>query len=403
MRPKICVPILAPTRGAIVREAAKIARLPVEMAEWRVDFFAGYEREIPSVAEELKKTLGDKELVVTLRTVHEGGEDNGDRFDYFSLICSMLGLGVADYVDVEISRDAEKIKDIRKEYRNSPTKVIGSFHDFNSTPSEAAMTEKLETAKELGCHVGKLACMPVKEEDVDALLLVTDRMWKRYPDFPLITMSMGKMGERSRRYGGLYGSTVSFGCVSESSAPGQIHYQDMLRTFDKLYSGKRHISLIGFMGAGKSTVARELQRQSGWTVIDTDCWIVEQEGREIAEIFETEGEAYFRDLETSMLDEAAAVPAILSCGGGMVLRDLNVRKLREMGDVVLLTAEPETIFERVRYSSERPLLNGNMHLDYIQDRMRDRLPFYERAATLQVKTDARPAEEIAKEILEKCC
>ena len=71
MRPKICVPIVALTRDSILSEARKIKKLPVQMAEWRVDFFAGYERELSGIIEELKKILADKELIVTLRTEEE--------------------------------------------------------------------------------------------------------------------------------------------------------------------------------------------------------------------------------------------------------------------------------------------------------------------------------------------
>ena len=75
-------------------------------------------------------------------------------------------------------------------------------------------------------------------------------MKEEFPDFPLITMSMGELGKVSRLYGGLYGSFVSFGCVSEASAPGQVYYETMCEVFDKIYKGNRHIILIGFMGVG---------------------------------------------------------------------------------------------------------------------------------------------------------
>ena len=83
IRPKICVPIVASLRDEILRQAETISTLPVEMVEWRVDFYAGYEKEIGSIVQELKRWLMDKELIVTLRTESEGGEPNGSRFDYF--------------------------------------------------------------------------------------------------------------------------------------------------------------------------------------------------------------------------------------------------------------------------------------------------------------------------------
>lgn len=403
MRPKICVPIVARLRDEIMKCAGETACLPVEMAEWRVDFYAGYEYEIPSIVSELKKKLPDQELIVTLRTESEGGEPNGSRFAYFETIEKLLQQGEADYVDIEVARDEKRIRELCHRYANGHTKVIGSYHDFEQTPTEAEIISRLALARECGCGIGKLACMPQNREDVDTLLNATAKMKKKYPDFPLITMSMGEPGINSRLYGGLYGSGVSFGSAGRSSAPGQISYEKMRDVFDRIYCGNRHIILIGFMGVGKSTISRELRYQSSRREIDTDHWIEQREGRKIAEIFETEGEEYFRDLETAVIDEFGDMkPAIISCGGGMALRELNVRKLRAMGSIVLLTADPETIYERVRNHNDRPVLNGNMNVEFISQLMEKRRPYYERAATVTVRTDGRMISDIAKEILEKC-
>lgn len=403
MRPKICVPIVAFLRDEIMERAKEIASLPVEMVEWRVDYYAGYEYEIPSIVKELKKQLPDKELIVTIRTEREGGEPNGSRFDYFATIEKLLQQGQADYVDIEVARDEERTGELCHRYKESHTKVIGSYHDFGQTPTEAEIVSRLTKAKECGCEMGKLACMPRNQEDVDTLLNATAKMKEKYPDFPLITMSMGELGENSRLYGGLYGSEVSFGSVGQTSAPGQIPYEEMSKVFDRIYCGNRHIILIGFMGVGKSTISRELKYQSSRREIDTDRWIEQREGQKISEIFEKEGEEYFRDLETAIIDEFGDMkPAIISCGGGMALRELNVRKLQAMGTIVLLTAKPETIYERVRDHNDRPVLNGNMNVEFISQLMEKRRPYYERAATVTVCTDDKMIRDIAKEILEKC-
>ncbi len=134
----------------------------------------------------------------------------------------------------------------------------------------------------------------------------------------------------------------------------------------------------------------------------TDQWIEEREGRSIRQIFEEEGEEYFRERETALIDELGErEPSVISCGGGMALRELNVRKLQALGEVVLLTASPESIYGRVKDSDSRPLLNGNMNVAYIRGLMEKRNPFYERAATVKVCTDGRDVKDIAKEILSK--
>ena len=120
----------------------------------------------------------------------------------------------------------------------------------------------------------------------------------------------------------------------------------------------------------------------------------------IADIFKEKGEAYFRELETELIKSFAGVgPAVISCGGGAVLKEENVRLMKESGKIVLLTAEPGTIYERVKDSTERPVLNGNMNVGYIEELMEKRRPKYEAAADVKVATDGKTAEEICGEIL----
>lgn len=404
-RPEICIPITDTTRDEIVARAREIAGLRAGLVEWRIDFFAGYEREVASVARELKQIVnrGNKKLIATLRTEAEGGEKNGSRFSYRTLLKEIATGGETDYLDVEIRRDRETVAEIIRAAGEAGVRVIGSYHDFTKTPSVGEIIGILEEAKACGADIGKLACMPVRDDDVNTLLTATEQMKKQVPDFPLITMSMGEKGKVSRRYGGLYGSSVSFACVGRGSAPGQIQLDELNEVFDNIYSGRRHISLIGFMGVGKSTISRELQRQTGRRETDTDARIVELEGCPIPQIFAEKGEPYFRQLETDMIDDLGKLPpGIISCGGGMAMRDLNVKKLRALGEIVLLTATPETIYERVKDNTNRPLLNGNMNIPYIRELMEKRRPFYEKAATVRVSTDGRSVREIAKEIIQKC-
>ena len=107
---------------------------------------------------------------------------------------------------------------------------------------------------------------------------------------------------------------------------------------------KEHIFLIGFMGCGKSTNAACLAEMTGARQVEMDQMIVENEGMAIADIFKEKGEAYFRELETKLIKSFAGVePAVISCGGGAVLKEENVRLMKECGKIVLLTAEPGTI------------------------------------------------------------
>lgn len=166
---------------------------------------------------------------------------------------------------------------------------------------------------------------------------------------------------------------------------------------------KEHIFLIGFMGCGKSTNAACLAEMTGARQVEMDQMIVKNEGMAIADIFKEKGEAYFRELETDLIKSFVGVePAVISCGGGAVLKEENVRLMKESGKIVLLTAEPETIYERVKDSTERPVLNGNMNVSYIKDLMEKRRPKYEAAADVRVATDGKTSEEICEEILVIC-
>ncbi len=161
-----------------------------------------------------------------------------------------------------------------------------------------------------------------------------------------------------------------------------------------------NIYLIGFMGVGKSAVARELHKKLDLPLIEMDQEIVDRQGMEISEIFARHGEAFFRDLESALLSEIAnGHDAIVSCGGGAVLREENVSAMQNSGMVVLLTAEPETILERVKGFSHRPLLEGKMNVDAIRELMAQRKPAYENACQYFVSTDGKQPAEIADGIV----
>lgn len=163
-----------------------------------------------------------------------------------------------------------------------------------------------------------------------------------------------------------------------------------------------HIMLIGFMGAGKSTVSSYLSKQLNMEEVDTDALIVKKEGKKIPQIFEESGENYFRDCESNILtDLQKRKNLIVSCGGGIVLREENVKNMKKQGRIVLLTATPQTIYERVKDSKERPILNDNMNTEFIAQLMEKRQEKYQAAADIIVATDHKNVEQICDEIVEK--
>ena len=163
-----------------------------------------------------------------------------------------------------------------------------------------------------------------------------------------------------------------------------------------------NILLIGFMGAGKSTISEFLKTVFAMEVIEMDQIIAERQGMSISDIFETYGEEYFRDLETNLLIEMQSHKnAVISCGGGAALRERNVAEMKKNGRVVLLTATPETIFERVKDSNDRPVLNGRKNVKGISELMEQRREKYEAAADIVINTDNKSVLQICEELVQR--
>ena len=163
---------------------------------------------------------------------------------------------------------------------------------------------------------------------------------------------------------------------------------------------EQNIFLIGFMGAGKSTIAKVLQRELGMELVEMDERIVKEQGMSINDIFAQKGEDGFRDIESQLvIDIGKNKNSIVSCGGGVVVRPQNVENMKKSGKIVFLTATPETILKRVKNGKDRPLLNGHMNVEYISELMEKRRQMYEDAADVKVATDGKTVGEICTEII----
>ena len=164
---------------------------------------------------------------------------------------------------------------------------------------------------------------------------------------------------------------------------------------------EQNIFLIGFMGAGKSTIAKVLQRELGMELVEMDERIVKEQGMSKNDIFAQKGEDGFRDIESQLvIDIGKNKKSIVSCGGGVVVRPQNVENMKKSGKIVFLTATPETILERVKNGKDRPLLNGHMNVEYISELMEKRRQMYEDAADVKVSTDGKTVGEICTEIIQ---
>ena len=163
-----------------------------------------------------------------------------------------------------------------------------------------------------------------------------------------------------------------------------------------------NIVLIGFMGTGKSAISDLLKKKFGMDVIDMDQVIAQRQGMTISDIFETYGEQYFRDLETNLLIEMQSRSnVVISCGGGTPMRECNVVEMKKNGRVVLLTAKPETILDRVKDNHDRPLIENNKTVPFIAELMEKRRAKYEAAADIIIETDGKSELEICEELVHR--
>lgn len=159
--------------------------------------------------------------------------------------------------------------------------------------------------------------------------------------------------------------------------------------------------LVGYMGCGKTTVGKNLARICNMTFLDTDELIEQQQGRSIRDIFATDGERAFRDMETAVLREMLEQKKerlVISTGGGMAVREENRELLKQLGMVFYLKAKPETVYERVKGDTKRPLLQCEDPLSRIRTMQEQREPAYIDAAHQVIEVDEYRQCEIAEKI-----
>ena len=162
------------------------------------------------------------------------------------------------------------------------------------------------------------------------------------------------------------------------------------------------VGIIGATGAGKSTISDYLSIMFDMDIVEMDRVIAEREEMSIPDIFSTYGEEYFRDLETNLLIEMQAHKnTVISCGGGAALRERNVEEMKKNGRVVLLTASPEIIYERVKDSDDRPVLRGRKNVEGISELMEQRRGKYEAAADIVINTDNKTVLQICEELVQR--
>ncbi len=417
--PKIAVPVVAANTEEAKAQGDIIMRSPADLVELRVDYFDDIRDAdaVSGLVSAMKETVPGRPFLFTVRTVEEGGLAELTASEYTAVCCAGIETGQIDLIDIEYSMGGEVVSAIRECAGKHGVATVFSCHDFQGTPAADLIKETIHSMAEAGADIAKMAVMP--EEDGDTLtLLQASAALKKELEIPFILIAMGEKGMISRVGGEVFGSAVTFAQTGIASAPGQMNADDldrMLRVLhryaahdeipaeeERINSGGQNISIIGFMGTGKSTISAELSRMTGMQAVEIDDMLAEEAGMSIPDIFDRFGESHFRNLEEAICAKATAgEPSVISCGGGTPMREANVKRLKEAGVIILLEASPDTVYERVsRTTGDRPMLAQYMSRGYISWLMKQRETAYRRAADAVISVDGKTAAEIAQEILQ---
>jgi 3-dehydroquinate dehydratase-1 len=227
--PAICTPLVGRSRDDVLGELAAVVTKQPDVIEWRVDFFAAIAdtRGVVDTAKAMRAAANGIPIMFTRRSATEGGErvplSEGDVVKLYEAVCAARCVEIIDY---ELCNAAEDFRRLRTASREAGIAMIGSYHNFQSTPDAASLVAKFRDAQTRGADIGKVAVMPQEPSDVLTLLAATYEASQAL-DIPLISMSMGGYGSVSRMVGIAFGSALTFAVGKSSSAPGQIPIEEL--------------------------------------------------------------------------------------------------------------------------------------------------------------------------------
>ncbi len=221
---KTIVPITAKTKEQALAQAQVIANTAdADLAEFRIDLlsFASDTKQVIALGHELKKILGNKPMIATIRTKNEGGQLEISDVDYGKTYQAYLKNPFMDCLDVEMFRDQKVVSEIVQKAHQKKVLIVMSNHDFQKTPSQDEIEKRLLKQDQMGADILKIAVMPKSKQDVFTLMNATLKVSQQTIK-PLLTMSMGQLGTISRVATANMGGSYSFGMIGQASAPGQI-------------------------------------------------------------------------------------------------------------------------------------------------------------------------------------
>ena len=221
----------------LLRQAEELLPLEPDLIEWRIDGLENavdIDHSLQSLAD-LRNKIPSVPLILTCRIHLEGGIQKIPRDTRLELIQEAIRTGIPDIVDIELCNDSPFVSTMLEAAGRYGIKVILSFHDFEKTPQEAVILNRLVRAQEMGAHIAKAAVMPKSHHDIMVLLNATLKARTEALQIPIITMAMGNLGIVTRIAGGVFGSDITFAIGKDASSPGQIPIQKLRKAMAALY------------------------------------------------------------------------------------------------------------------------------------------------------------------------
>lgn len=226
-KPLVCVPVSGSSFEELLWEIERIDT--ADLIEWRADFFR---EDVISAVSAVKKACGERPLLLTYRTAKQGGKAKVNDEEYEERIRSFISTRKIDLIDIEYSDPkCQELIDLAKK---EGIVTVVSHHDFEKTDDADSIVEKLNDMEKIGADIPKIALKP--NDFGDVLNLISASYKASQDNFPIITISMGKLGKLSRICGEYSGSAMTFGVHKIASAPGQIKtpvLRDILNELNK--------------------------------------------------------------------------------------------------------------------------------------------------------------------------
>ncbi|MDE6025819.1 MAG: shikimate dehydrogenase [Lachnospiraceae bacterium] len=355
------------------------------------DGFKGYNTDMPGLAKAISSegiSLENKKIIM----LGAGGAARAVAY-----MCLKYGAQKVYIVNRTVS-NAEKIaKEIGESFHAEEKITAVSAEDYKSIPYDKYIF---------------IQCTSVGLHEGDGLPIVSDEDFFGMADFgidliynPARTPFLALLDKKGIRTANglkmlLYQGIMAYELWNSISVSDSIADRIYRSLSAALYGPDNNIILVGYMGSGKTTVGKYIAKEYGYDFLDTDEYIVTKEGMSINDIFATKGEPYFRKLETDILKELGERKrTVISTGGGLPVKRENAELLRVLGTVYYLSADAETIYERVKDDDGRPLLKVEDPKKKIGEMLEEREMAYNDAADVVIDTAQKGVEQIGRQIM----